>query len=102
MIASLSKPITGACVATLIRDGKVSFTTRLREALSRFFRRYGTPADPRLEQVTVEQLLVHRSGLVGNGDDDPIYGVMNKRANSGQGYLAAIQAVLSEYLTSSS
>src|SRR3569623_778436 len=33
MIASLSKPITGACVATLIRDGKVGFTTRLREGL---------------------------------------------------------------------
>src|SRR3954453_3292319 len=26
MIASLSKPITGACVATLIRDRKLSFT----------------------------------------------------------------------------
>jgi CubicO group peptidase (beta-lactamase class C family) len=99
MIASLSKPITGACVATLIRDGKVSFTTRLREGLSRFFHRYGAPADPRLASVTVEQLLVHRSGLMGNGDDDPIYGVMNKRAYTGKGYLSHIQAVLSEYLT---
>jgi CubicO group peptidase (beta-lactamase class C family) len=98
MIASLSKPITGACVATLIRDGKVTFTTRLREGLSRFFRRYGTPADRRLEGVTVEQLLVHRSGLMGNGEDDPIYGVMNNRAYTGKGYLGAIQAVLSEYL----
>ena len=98
MIASLSKPITGACVATLIRDGKVSFTTRLREGLSRFFHRYGKPADPRLADVTVEQLLVHRSGLMGNGEDDPIYGVMNKRAYTGKGYLAPIQAVLSEYL----
>ena len=98
MIASLSKPITGACVATLIRDGKVSFTTRLRNALSRFFTRYGTPADPRLADVTVEELLVHRSGLMGNGDDDPIYGVMNKRAYMGKGYLGAIQSVLSEYL----
>jgi CubicO group peptidase (beta-lactamase class C family) len=99
MIASLSKPITGACVATLIRDGKVSFTTRLREGLSRFFHRYGAPADQRLAGVTVEQLLVHRSGLMGNGDDDPIYGVMNKRAYTGKGYLSHIQAVLSEYLT---
>jgi CubicO group peptidase (beta-lactamase class C family) len=98
LIASLSKPITGACVATLIRDGRLSFTTRLRKALSRFFHRYGAPADPRLGRVTVEQLLVHRSGLVGNGDDDPIYGAMQRRANSGRGYLAAIQAVLGEYL----
>src|SRR5262245_53635285 len=28
MVASLSKPITGACVATLIKDQKLSFTTR--------------------------------------------------------------------------
>ena len=99
MIASLSKPITGACVATLIKDGRVSFSTRLREGLSRFFNRYGKPADPKLGDVTVEQLLVHRSGLMGNGDDDPIYGVMNKRAYTGKGYLAQIQSVLSEYLT---
>src|SRR5262249_38611581 len=99
MLASLSKPVTGACVATLIRDGKLSFTTRMREALSRFFQRYGAPADPRVGQVTVEELLVHRSGLVGNGDDDPTYGVMAKRATAGRGYFAAIQSVLSEYLT---
>ena len=99
MIASLSKPITGACVATLIRDRKVSFATRLREALPRFFRRYGAPADPRLEQVTVEELLVHRSGLLGNDDGDPIYRAVDKRANTGKGYLAAVGALLGEYLT---
>src|SRR4029079_3569647 len=98
MIASLSKPITGACVATLVRDNKISLTTRIREALPRFFRRYGTPTDPRLEKVTVEELLVHRSGLVGNADNDPINGVMSKRAKSGKGYIGAIQAVLGEYL----
>jgi CubicO group peptidase (beta-lactamase class C family) len=99
MIASLSKPITGACVATLIREGKISFTTRLRHALARFFGRYGKPADPRLNDVTVEELLVHRSGLLGNDDDDPIYGVVHERASSGRGYLAAVSAVLSQYLT---
>jgi CubicO group peptidase (beta-lactamase class C family) len=99
MIASLSKPITGACVATLIRDRKVSFATRLRDALPHFFRRYGEPRDPRLEKVTVEQLLVHRSGLLGNEDNDPIYGVMDKRARTGKGYLAAVQSVLGQYLT---
>jgi CubicO group peptidase (beta-lactamase class C family) len=98
MIASLSKPITGACVATLIDDGKLSFTTRLRNSLSGFFRRYGAPADRRLEAVTVEQLLVHRSGLMGNGEDDPIYGAMDKRVSTGKGYVAAARALLSEYL----
>lgn len=99
MIASLSKPITGACLATLVRDNKLSFTTRLRAALPRFFRRYGTPIDPRLENVTVEQLLVHRSGLVGNDGNDPIYGAVSKRATSGRGYLAQVSAMLGEYLT---
>lgn len=98
MIASLSKPITGACVATLIREGKISFTTRMRNALSGFFRRYGTPSDRRLESVTVEQLLVHRSGLMGNGEDDPIYGAMDRRASKGMGYVAQVRALLSEYL----
>jgi CubicO group peptidase (beta-lactamase class C family) len=98
MIASLSKPITGACVATLVRDNKISFTTRMREALPRFFRRYGTPADPRLEHVTVEQLLVHRSGLLGNEDNDPIHNAVSKRASSGKGYLAAVSSMLGEYL----
>jgi CubicO group peptidase (beta-lactamase class C family) len=98
MIASLSKPITGACVATLVRDNKISFTTRMREALPRFFRRYGAPADPRLEHVTVEQLLVHRSGLLGNEDNDPIHGAVSKRASSGKGYLAAVSSMLGEYL----
>ena len=99
MIASLSKPITGACLATLVRDNKLSLTTRLREAIPRFFKRYGNPVDPRLANVTVEQLLVHRSGLVGNEDDDPITTVMNKRASTGKGYIAAVSAVLGEYLT---
>jgi CubicO group peptidase (beta-lactamase class C family) len=99
MIASLSKPITGACVATLIGDRKLSFTTRLKQALPRFFRRYGSPTDPRLDDVTVEELLVHRSGLVGNADNDPLYKVVAKQANSGHGYLATIQAMLGEYLT---
>ena len=33
LIASLSKAITGVCIATLVRDGKLSFTTPLRDAL---------------------------------------------------------------------
>ena len=31
LIGSMSKPITGVCIATLIRDGKLTFTTPLRE-----------------------------------------------------------------------
>jgi CubicO group peptidase (beta-lactamase class C family) len=98
LIASLSKAITGACVATLIRDGKLAFTTPLRAALPQFFKQYGAPLDRRLYQVTVEELLVHRAGLRGNADDDSIYGVFAKRARSGHAWQGAPKMVLSEYL----
>ena len=98
LIASLSKAITGACVATLVRDGKLAFNTPLREAMPQFFKQYGAPVDERLYQATVEELLVHRAGLRGNADDDSIYGVFAKRANSGHGWQATPEKVLSEYL----
>jgi CubicO group peptidase (beta-lactamase class C family) len=98
LIASLSKAITGACVATLVRDGKLSFTTPLRDAIPQFFKQYGTPVDTRLYQATVEELLAHRAGLRGNADDDSIYGIFAKRARSGRGSVAAVKPVLSEYL----
>src|SRR5262249_1417950 len=46
LIGSMSKPITAACIATLLRDGKLLFTTPMREALSAFFRSHGRPSDP--------------------------------------------------------
>jgi CubicO group peptidase (beta-lactamase class C family) len=74
-LASLSKAITGACTATLIRDGKLAFDTPLSSALGKFFATYGKPADTRLAKVTVEQLLAHRAGFAGNVDHaDPVTG----------------------------
>ena len=99
LIASLSKAITGACIATLVRDGKLSFTTPLRDALPQFFKQYGAPIDQRLIEATVEELLVHRAGLRGNADDDSIYGIFAKRASSGHGWVRPRRRpVLSEYL----
>lgn len=98
LIASLSKAITGVCIATLVRDGKLSFTTPLRDALAQFFKQYGPPVDQRLYQATIEELLAHRAGLRGNADDDFIYGIFAKRASSGRGWVAAARPVLSEYL----
>ena len=89
LIASLSKAITGACVATLVRDGKLTFTTPLRDAMPQFFKQYGAPVDERLYQATVEELLAHRAGLRGNADDDSIYGIFAKRASGGHGWQAA-------------
>ncbi len=97
-IGSMSKAITGACVATLIRDGRLSFATPMRDALAGFFQRHGRPADRRFEAVTVEQLLVHRSGLLGNPDGDPIHAIWQDLANRGQAHVAAPQRPLAQQL----
>jgi CubicO group peptidase (beta-lactamase class C family) len=73
-LASLSKAITGACIATLVRDGKLGFDTPVSQALARFIAAHGKPRDPRLAAVTVAQLLTHRAGFANGGDDDPATG----------------------------
>ena len=93
----MSKPITGVCIATLIRDGKITFTMPLREALAGFFRRHGAPADRRLEDVTIEQLLTHRSGLLGNDEDDPMQEIWRRRAAQGTAHLASPEPLLAEH-----
>ncbi len=52
-LASLSKAVTGACIATLVRDGKLAYETPLAKALARFFTANGKPADARIERVTI-------------------------------------------------
>lgn len=74
-LASLAKAITGACVATLVRDNKLSFDAKLGDVLAPFFRRHGAPADPRVRAITVEQLLAHRSGFSRKANPDPASGV---------------------------
>lgn len=69
-LASLSKAITGACIATLVRDGKIKFETPLSRALAKYFKAHGRPADPRIERVTIGQLLTHRAGFSSAEDGD--------------------------------
>lgn len=99
LVGSLSKPITAVAVATLIRDGKLSFATPMRDALAGYFKRYGRPADPRFENVTVEQLLVHRSGMLGNPEGDPVHRARADRARRGEGDRDMPQPILRELLT---
>ena len=73
-LASLSKAITGACIATLVRDGKLDFATPVSQALEKFIAAHGQPRDPRLAHVTVAQLLTHRAGFATGDDDDPATG----------------------------
>ncbi|MEV0195343.1 serine hydrolase domain-containing protein [Nonomuraea sp. NPDC050691] len=56
-IASLSKNITGAAIARLAQDGKLSLTAPVTSLLG-----LSTAADPRLAQVTVTRLLQHLGG----------------------------------------
>ena len=48
-IASLSKAITAVCVARLVDQGRLSFTTPLGAVLANTFRRFGLPVDPALQ-----------------------------------------------------
>ena len=80
-LASLSKAITGVCIANLIDRGRLSFDTPLSQALARTFARIGAPEDRRLLQVTISQLLVHRAGFNGKEDAEPLGAYL--RANTG-------------------
>ncbi len=97
LVGSMSKPITGVCIATLIRDGKLNFATSLRQALAGFFRRHGPPSDRRLETVTIEQLLTHRSGLLGNDENDPMQEIWRRRAREGMAHVASPEPLLAEH-----
>ncbi|MBX3499828.1 MAG: serine hydrolase [Alphaproteobacteria bacterium] len=63
LLASLSKAITGQCVAGLIAVGRLRFDSTVAELLRPFFATHGEPADPRIRQASVAQLLEHRAGF---------------------------------------
>ena len=72
LLASLSKAITGACIATLVRDGSSASTGRCSRALAKFFKANGHPADARIERTTIAHLLAHRAGFSSavDGEDE--------------------------------
>jgi|SRR5215470_5792549 len=70
-IASLSKAITGVCIARLIDEGRLSFTTPLATVFAGTFRKLGPPLDPRFQSITIEQLLKHRAGLAREARSGP-------------------------------
>ena len=70
-IASLSKAITAVCIARLIDEGRLSFTTPLGTVLAGTFKRFGEPVDPRFMSITIEQLLTHRAGLAREARSGP-------------------------------
>ena len=64
------KAITALCVASLIKDGRLRLDDPIGPHLARAFERFGKPADKRLAQVTVGQLLSHRGGIPRAVDDN--------------------------------
>ena len=62
-LASLSKAITATCVGRLVGEGRLRLDGKLRDTLARFFAKHGQPADGRVLDVTIAQLLGHRAGF---------------------------------------
>lgn len=79
LLASLSKAITAACVATLVRDRRLALDWPMSRALARFFAANGRPSDPRLEKATIADLLTHRGGFPSarDGEDTSTRSVLN-------------------------
>lgn len=87
-IASLSKLITAAAVYRLILSGELSFDSTAINELKDF-----NPVDPRFSQITIINLLQHRSGFNRNISDDPLFDGENTVGCKG-----ALKAVESRYL----
>lgn len=61
-LASLSKAITGVCIAALVDEGRLTYDTHAREILSL----------PRAAPVSIAQLLTHGSGLHADHTQGPM------------------------------
>lgn len=69
-LASLSKAVTAVCAARLVEQGRLSFESRVAQMIPKTLARVGPPADARLLQATLGQLLAHRAGY-GRHPGDP-------------------------------
>lgn len=67
-IASISKPITGVAVLSLVEKGKVDLAAKVHEVLA-----LEEPADPRFNEVTVRHLLQHTGGWDRDKSFDPMF-----------------------------
>jgi len=73
-VASVSKPITGIAVMKLMEDGKLSLDATVFGEQGILGTTYGSgPYPAALEQITVEQLLMHTTGSWPNTNSDPMF-----------------------------
>lgn len=61
-LASLSKAVTGVCVARLVEEGKLSYSDTIGVVLKKFFKT-ATIADQTAKNITIAELLTHSSGM---------------------------------------
>lgn len=69
-IASSSKPITAVAIMTLVQQGKLRVEDKALDILKDYKPAAGEPFDPKLQTITVRQLLEHTSGF-SNEKGDP-------------------------------
>jgi N-acyl-D-amino-acid deacylase len=62
-IASSSKPITAVAIMTLVQQGKLRVEDKALDILKDYKPATGDPFDPKLQTITVRQLLEHTSGF---------------------------------------
>jgi CubicO group peptidase (beta-lactamase class C family) len=99
LLASLGKAITGQCVGELIATGRLRFETTVGEALRPFFATHGEPADARIKDATVAQLLEHRAGFAAAPRDLMTPAAMDLLQTRKSPATASLQELLAATLT---
>jgi N-acyl-D-amino-acid deacylase len=72
-IASVSKPITGVAILKLVEEGRLSLDDRAFRLLEHLRPAAGATVDPRLDDITVRDLLQHAGGWDSGKSFDPQY-----------------------------
>jgi N-acyl-D-amino-acid deacylase len=85
-IASITKPHTAAAIMKLVERGELSLTDHAFQILANIQPLPGFPEDPRIAQITIQELLEHTSGWYGEADGtgyDPMFDVVNIARDAG-------------------
>lgn len=72
-LASISKPITSAAVLRLVEQGRLDLDDKVFGRLSRFKIPAVPVGDPRLQEITIRQLLRHTGGWDREKSFDPMF-----------------------------
>src|SRR5258708_5649263 len=72
-IASVSKPFTSAAVMKLVEEGKLKLEDRAFDILSDLKPPAGAKVDPRINRITIRDLLIHAGGWDRDKSFDPMF-----------------------------